>query len=81
MEKMSGTDHVISDEVLHDQGGKDLRTHNNTKNVFLRGLFTSSIETYFYDVLCTKWYKEGEDMEEDVRSYWMTLKIMEDIGP
>jgi len=54
MEKMSGTDRVINDEVLHDQGGKDIRTYSNTKKVLLRGLVTSSIETYFYDVLFTK---------------------------
>jgi len=42
-------------ELLHDQVVKDLRTYNKTKKLLLRGLVTSFIETYFYDVLFAKW--------------------------
>jgi hypothetical protein len=46
-------------------------------------LVTFCVETVFYDRLLNKRYEKGykwqEDEEEDLGSYWMTLRQGEDI--
>jgi len=78
---ISWTDHVRNEELLFrlEEQRKSYMKYVNGRRT---GLVTFCVETAFYNGLLKARYKGGqkrqEDKEEDVESYWMTLRKGED---
>ena len=70
--------------VIKSKGGEEYPANNKKKEGRLTELVTSCIGTAFYNTLLKERYREGqkwrEDEDEDVSSYWMTLKKREGTG-
>jgi hypothetical protein len=47
----------------------------------LNGLLTSCVITAFYNTLLKERYGGRKDEEEEVSSYWMTVRKREDVSP